>query len=112
MAAQALENWLVSYWQSPEYGALTQAMRLREHITPPGETAMLVSLIRRLKPERVLEIGTFFAQTTLAMAEAVAAMAPGVWTRSTRSAATVSLASLRRGRKRSARSRTSSRSIR
>jgi predicted O-methyltransferase YrrM len=69
----ALEDWLVSYWQSPDYRVLTEAMRQREHITPPGETAMLVSLIRRLKPQRVLEIGTFFAQTTLAMAEAITA---------------------------------------
>ena len=39
---------------------------------PPTEAAMIVSLIDRLKPEVALEIGTFFGQTALQMAEAIA----------------------------------------
>ena len=68
----SLDEWIVSHYQSDAYAELTRSMDPRDLRLPPTEAAMIVSLIDRLKPEVALEIGTFFGQTALQMAEAIA----------------------------------------
>jgi predicted O-methyltransferase YrrM len=51
---------------------IARAFRTTARLTPAAEVAALVGLIERMKPQRVLEIGTFFGQTTRPMSEAVA----------------------------------------
>ena len=68
------ELWIVDYWNSQAYrDCIEQITRTRiRSISAPGEVAMIVGLLKHLKPEaQPSEIGTFFAGTTMFMAEAM-----------------------------------------
>ena len=68
-----LPDWLLSFSRSPAHASLVARFKKREgRMTPVEETALLFAVIQRLRPRWSLEIGTFFANTTRIMAEAVA----------------------------------------
>ncbi|MEJ0016634.1 MAG: class I SAM-dependent methyltransferase [Acetobacteraceae bacterium] len=70
--ATALTEWMPEFAASAEYQALVERFASREgYMTSAKETSMLYATIRHLRPQWSLEIGTFFAQSTRIMAEAV-----------------------------------------
>ncbi|MBV9119384.1 MAG: class I SAM-dependent methyltransferase [Chloroflexi bacterium] len=69
--SQPLADWLVQFTGSASYAGLVERLKVREHITPPEETAAIYGLLQEIKPRSALEIGTFFARTTRIMAEAI-----------------------------------------
>jgi predicted O-methyltransferase YrrM len=66
-----LADWIRSYSRSPSFGALQERISARQGITPAPEAAMLYGLIQQIRPQWAVEIGTFFADTTRVMAEAI-----------------------------------------
>jgi predicted O-methyltransferase YrrM len=68
----SLSDWLLSFGKTQAYASLVSRFEQRAgYITPPEETAVLYAIVQRLRPQWSLEIGTFFANTTRIMAEAI-----------------------------------------
>jgi hypothetical protein len=72
MSAETLENWIVSFYESTAFQALSQRFASIENcLTNSQEVAMLYGLTQKIKPQTILEIGTYFAATTRVLAEAL-----------------------------------------
>lgn len=70
-ADKHLDDWIAAFSASEAYAAKVRSHEGRSAMCPPQETAMICGLIEHMQPELVLEIGTFFAETSRLMAESV-----------------------------------------
>ncbi len=67
-----LDAWIVGHCQSAAYKARVETLRPLGLMTPAVEVALICDLIDFLRPDLVVEIGTFFGQTSRLMAEHLA----------------------------------------
>ena len=67
-------SWFLEHYKSQEFKKTIENVRGNNPnpMCPPDETAMILGLVNNFKPQMCLEIGTFFAETTYLIAEAIA----------------------------------------